>query len=282
VHCVQGDGKIRWTSEGHGRVLYAATFNDSGTVLATGGNDDRVLLWDSATGSLVQSIKLRNDPLVIQWISESVLAVASADSTIRVHEPRSGELIETIDCEGEIPKGLAVCSVRPGVAFVLQRGNLVLRELSTFAAIRLFEAPDCVNPPLCWRADGVLVAAGLRDRRVAVWDANTGRMKSLLVGHGGPVVGLSFLPENDRIASVSEDGTVRLWEVGSGSCIEVFTGWRDGWAASVPGVGFRGEGDLSALEFASGFRHSRATHPLIRKHLRLPVLRETQLQQFAD
>jgi transcription initiation factor TFIID subunit 5 len=64
--------------------------------------------------------------------------------------------------------------------------------------------------------DAKLVAAGFEDSRVRVWQAQAGgepmgRRSEALVGHKGPVYGVSLWNREPRVISCSADGSSRLW-----------------------------------------------------------------------
>src|SRR5262249_5976470 len=68
-----------------------------------------------------------------------------------------------------------------------------------------------------WRPDGSCLAiSGDLDPRIQLWDADGSRRLATLDGHSQAVVGLSFHPDGDLLASHSYDGTVRIWETASG------------------------------------------------------------------
>ena len=64
----------------------------------------------------------------------------------------------------------------------------------------------------CYSPDGRCVASGgSHDCAVRVWDAATGRELRKYEGHQGKVTAVVFFPDGKRLASASEDGTVRVW-----------------------------------------------------------------------
>ena len=51
---------------------------------------------------------------------------------------------------------------------------------------------------------------------VCLWDLETDKEERTFEGHSGRVNAVAVLPEDRSFLSASEDGTVRLWEIGSG------------------------------------------------------------------
>lgn len=106
------------------------------------------------------------------------------------------------------------------------------------------EPSPLLPPPL--RAE-VLVASGGRDQRALVWDASTGFPIRALEGHSDAVNAVCFLaPEPApplpgrpaaaaavRVATGSEDGTVRVWAAATGACLAVLRGHTEGVSAVV-------------------------------------------------
>jgi hypothetical protein len=52
-----------------------------------------------------------------------------------------------------------------------------------------------------------------------LWDSATGALRSTLLGHTGWVEDCQFAPESDRFATVSADGTVRVWRADTQECV---------------------------------------------------------------
>jgi WD40 repeat protein len=69
----------------------------------------------------------------------------------------------------------------------------------------------------CFSAGGSRCLSTAGDGTIRVWDAATGRLRSILRGHKVQVNHAAFSPDGRRIASGSWDSTVRIWDAESGA-----------------------------------------------------------------
>jgi len=98
------------------------------------------------------------------------------------------------------------------------------------------EVRSCAYSP-----DGKLIAVGFFSGHIATYLTSSWERVQILYGHTGNVQRVAFSPGGDRIVSGSQDCTVRLWDVDTGSQLHVM-----GHTTEVNGIAYSPQGDLVA------------------------------------
>ena len=200
--------------QGHFNSMACIGYSQDGTTVATGGDDGKVKLWNTASGFCFVTFTEH---------SAAVTGVAFA--------PPSGKVLLTAAMDGTVR------------AFDLNR----YRNFRTFASPRPAQF-GCIGVD----SSGDLVAAGGIDTfEIYLWSVQTGKLLEVISGHDGPVSSLSFSPSasSSIMASVSWDKTLRLWNaIAVGSSSETIQlGGSDGTA-----VTFRPDGGQVAVATLNG------------------------------
>ena len=74
--------------------------------------------------------------------------------------------------------------------------------------------------PVTSSPDGKHIVSGSTDKKVRVWDAQTGQsVMDPLKGHGDWVTSVAFSPDGRHIVSGSHDKTIRVWNAQTGQRI---------------------------------------------------------------
>ena len=88
-------------------------------------------------------------------------------------------------------------------------------------------------PVVIWSPDGRLLATGDVGGAIRLWEvgpvseSGSATCVQTLAGHTQVVAGLAFAPDGIDLASASNDGTVKLWVVASGSLLATLDGHTD-------------------------------------------------------
>jgi WD40 repeat protein len=72
-----------------------------------------------------------------------------------------------------------------------------------------------------WSPDGKRIATFSDVGRI--WDASTGELLLTFTGHTAAAFGLDWSATGDRLLTVSNDGTARIWNAGTGAELLVYS-----------------------------------------------------------
>jgi len=180
-----------------------------------------------------------------------LLATSSADGTLRLWDPASGEP------RGALAQQLPFAWGRPpatvwGVVAFSPDGRL-LASSTLHAKVELWDAVSGEHRRsleshgrdvwgVAFSPDGRLLATGSVDKKVELWDPASGAHRRTLTGHADNVWGVAFSPDGRLLATGSGDTTVRLWDPATGE----HRGTLTGHTGPVLGVAFSPDGRLLA------------------------------------
>ena len=204
---------------GHTSAVRSATFSPDGKVLASGGDDGKIFLWDSSSGKVLATLSGHTSSVFSVAFSpkEYILASGSDDRTVRLWDAVTGQLL--------FPPLVGHTDRVRSVAFSPD-GNL-LASASDDGSLRLWDVStgQPAGAPMTghtsyvlsvtFSSDGKLLASSSADRTVRLWDVATGQqVGEPLTGHDGPVRSVAFSPDSQLLATGGEDHTLRLWDTG--------------------------------------------------------------------
>jgi WD40 repeat protein len=220
IHLVDmGTGDIIWTAQTDSGINCVA-FSSDGRQISTGDRKGILSLWKASDGKLLGSFAHPN------WIEDVAFApddqvVASAcwDGVVRLWRLETGLESEALGKHRGGCKGVAFSPDGNLVAWTVGQPDcgLSVWDLRASAVlwqkkVRQLTVPEAVEVGcVVFSPDSRLVALGTWDNRVIAFDARTGRKVRNWTGHSGPVLGVSFSPDGELIASASLDGSIRLW-----------------------------------------------------------------------
>lgn len=161
---------------GHDGWVRCLTLADDGRHLISGSNDGTVRVWDLGTGDLCGTFQVR--PTAIRAVAvapSGLIFAASRDRILTRFNPRRNAAATT-----------------PGEVLLRHRSELRSIVLTSDGAFTILASDD----------------AGLR-----LWPTRGSANFLVAEGHTEAVTSLAITPDDQRLVSGSEDGTVGIWDL---------------------------------------------------------------------
>jgi WD40 repeat protein len=223
-------GKTRAIARGHSDEVNWVTWSPDGRTLATASDDCSIRLWDASDGRDLGVVGKHDRAAVAVLFTPDGRSLISGgrDKLVRHWDVTARREIGRWESEvGEVEsfsidrlgKTLVVVGHRYCAARFDGSSGHVLNPL----VISTREGPEITITGVAVSHDGRLVAARAEGARAVLLDAD-GRRLAVLYGHHETVYSLAFSSDDRTLATASEDGTLRLWDVASGAPRDVLTG----------------------------------------------------------
>ncbi len=139
--------------------------------------------------------------------------------------------------------------------------RVVIMELETGRVLADWRS-QVGNGAMAWSADGQLLAVGGggHDGRVYVRNVRRGALSSILQGHTAHIGAAWFAHTGYMLATMSEDGTGRLWDAASGEPLAIAPGWFQRFSLDDRRLTFVADGKVGVWDVAAA-SECRTLHP---------------------
>jgi RNA polymerase sigma factor (sigma-70 family) len=211
-------------------------FSQDGKLLAAGGWDDGIRIYDAATWKEVRRLKKQVDGGGLGFCSVAfspdgkLLASGDPFNRVGVWDVATGEKRWGAEGDPSYVPAFHVYSPLSAVAFTPDGKGLVTG--SDDCTVRLWDAAGPRErtfgghrwsiSSVAFSPNGKTLASAGWDLGIRVWDSPTGHELASLKGHAGPTgqppifLRLAFRPDGRTLISAALDGTVRFWDPGAG------------------------------------------------------------------
>ena len=211
---------------GHSGEVMSVAFSPDGHLLASGGWEGAVILWDVPTGQKLHELVSSDfGPVSALAFSPDGRFLASGSITKKVTfwEVATGHEVRTFTVKGrEI--GTLLFSLDGGQLLSASTDAATIAEVPTGRELRTFSTDvigyssslraSTLSSNGRWLADGR--STNERKGLTELWDIATGQRLRTLLGNDKSVERLAFSPDGRLLASISEDQTVGIWEAATG------------------------------------------------------------------
>ncbi|KAL7675742.1 hypothetical protein ACOME3_002008 [Neoechinorhynchus agilis] len=238
-------------SGGHESEIYTARFSPNGFILASGGHDRKILLWN-VYGECVNWASLLGHGgaiMQLEWRSDGTELVSCGTDRLAFFWDM-GTCSRVKKCKGHR-------SYVNGVTYNPSNWSLV-STCSDDGTIRLWdkrrraEIGNLTSSyqvlSIAYTSDGKDLCSGGIDEVVKVWDLRRMEQRLTLRGHTDTITGMAMSTECDFLATNAMDNTVRVWDVrsfvpeGQNRCLAVHTGHKHNFEKNLLRVAWSADG----------------------------------------
>ena len=241
----------------HEAPITALIFSPSHNHIISASADGLIKVWPLLTSHSQFTLQGHQGSIsaLLFGHDSHILISASTDEHIKLWNLLTGQLIQTLDGHGADVTSLAISSHRgTQPQHLLLSGSedetLRLWDAVTGTELKILEGHGAGVTAVAFSADGKCLASGSRDKTIKLWRTDTGQDMRTLRGHKTPITALTFNyytgpysnekhhpnhappPAPPRaaartssiLASGSQDGEIRLWDMAARQQMQILTG----------------------------------------------------------
>ncbi len=213
--------ELRAELPGHSKAVNVATFSADGKLLATGGEDNRVLVWKLPRTPDAKPIELAGRQVGVNGLAFSddatLLAAGSGDGHLQVWRLPAMELITD---QVVHDSGIMSLTFAPkGTTLIIgtRDGPVLYWDATAGRTSFICDSRQGVVQSVRASRDGKLLVTAGSNCTVKIWEFASNIELANFRGHTDIVYSAAISPSGELIASGGRDKTVKLWPRGASS-----------------------------------------------------------------
>ncbi len=199
-------------------VITSLDIDASGQLLALGGDNHRVRLWDVERKQSRLEIREQLD-----WVrglafcdDHTHLVIVGQDGQMEIRNLKTGDLVRKLRDKN---RGMQAVACRPGgkeFAVCGFQPAVPVYNLATGQLVRTLKAHGTSNRAIRFSPDGSLLAVAGRTGIVRIWDVDSGEVVYELSGDGRRCNALAFNSDGSQLAVGGEGPNITIWNMKNG------------------------------------------------------------------
>jgi WD40 repeat protein len=217
------------TLTNHSSWVVSIAISPDGKTLVSGSLDDRIMLWDIATGErlgiLAGHTKAVNS-LVYSPDGQTVIS-CSDDDTIKLWRIATGTLVRSLSGHSRDVNSVAVSSDGQFFASGSEDRTVCVWRLATGELVQSYTDLSGMVRSVAISPNHQFLASGGLDNQIKLWSLVTGQFVRALMGHQNSVMSIAISPDGKTLVSGSKDKTIKVWNPNTGEMIRSLSGHLD-------------------------------------------------------
>ncbi len=235
-------GKVVSKVTGHRDEVRTVALSPDNRIIASGGNDNTIILWDIQTGTSIKTLKGHTSWIMsLAFNSDgSKLVSGGNDFDVKLWDVQTGKEIRSYRLFGHVAAVYGVDFSPFGDKIVSGSIDNTIKIWDANSSTLLKDITDINSGvyTVAFNPDGTMIASSGSEQIIRLWDAKTGAELKKLTGHSGSIYSVCFSPDGKKIASGSIDKTIQIWNIDTGESQMTLKGHQLG----VSSVIFNSEG----------------------------------------
>jgi len=228
-------GQCTKTFQGHSNAVYGIAHSWQQNLLASGHEDQTIKLWDVNLNA-PQSLKVDLQPFrVLHGHSNRIfsvtfspngqfLASASADRTIKLWNPHTGQCLKTLHGHGSWVWAVAFSPDSNFLASGSYDRTIKIWDVHSGECLQTLQGHPGSVLAIAFSPDGKTLFSSGYDSIVKCWDIETGTCLHTWEADSNRVWAVAVSSDNQYVATGGDDSSVRLWDIHTGGCLRTFSG----------------------------------------------------------
>lgn len=210
----QVNKKSTFVKRGH-KILCSA-YSPDGKYIATGGVDDKIIIWDTQTGNIIKEIINRDWPLALKFTPNgNYLVSAGRTERVRVWDYKTGKMVR--EMKGHRDHILAL-DISPDGKYIATGSidkMVKLWDLEQGVFIKDLKGHRDQVSSVAFSPDGKKLASSGADKSIKEWNIPQGdEIRTIQNAHKGWVRNVAYSPNGKLLASGGDDKKINLWKDG--------------------------------------------------------------------
>jgi WD40 repeat protein len=208
--------RIRFTR--HNAPVRAAAFSTDGRRVITESDDEKVLIWDAATGKVMQTIEVRAKVNSAAFNQDgSRVITASEDGTASIWDVETGDRIKIFERHGGSLLSAAFSPDGSRIVTASDDRTARILDVTSGKDVATLNGHTGKVYSAKFSPDGSRIVTASQDHTARIWDiskpSHYKKLKGqLLKGHTDEVYSAAFSWDSKRIVTASEDSTTIIWD----------------------------------------------------------------------